>query len=275
MKLRSDEDNLCMIYDDIITLCICPKNYEGYYCQRPIPNLCDFTKIVLNGINLLNTKNSFGHEYLSQNRLSFVEVKSSKKNLNFTIKVKCTIAKSKSSNRFSDFNNTIFFSYSDPKREIKLLDKVNYKYINFKYATEDKNLVFLEMPEIQVNFRLFDKRYYDNILISKSIEKNQILDFLQGEAEFNFEINFDQVKRLITNSGSLNFQLMIKNLKKEEELTSLLYSSQIEVNNQFPYLKQNNYWKLIVAVTLLMIIVVVIFVGYSYRKKNRIKVHNL
>lgn len=259
-------ENNCKMMSKFLDLCVCPKNYEGYYCQRPIPNLCDFNKIILNDINLINSKNNFNEEYLDQNRLSLLE--SNIKFLNFTLKAKCALMKSKSLNRFS--NNTLFFSYYNTKKEIYLLD-IN-DHLGFNYSVENPHLVFLKDPLIEIQISIFDSRMSNKIVYSNKFDKKQSLSIVKGESDFDLNIEINELmKNQFINSGSLFFQIKMIN-QNDEELKSMIFSSQIELSNNFN-IKNGKFSKALTVGIVFIIICVLCLLIYlicSYRRKLKI-----
>ena len=72
-----------------ITKCVCPETHEGEYCQKPISNICEFTKVHLNDIALIANRYSFYTEFLDSPKI-YYDINNSFPDVKFNLKLACS-----------------------------------------------------------------------------------------------------------------------------------------------------------------------------------------
>lgn len=266
-NMSKNSSNVCFIKESHTSMCICSSNFEGEFCHMPIANLCGFSLLELNGINLLEHQNTFYNEYLNRKKIflddlnfskeivnSYIDFDKSNDNngnnryLNFTFSFNCRLLPEKTKDRVA-LNNSTFVNFKNNKQFIidnNNSDSANendnsWKNFSFKeyISSENKEIVFRDVPS---DFILELSFYSMNTLtklvsFEKEVPSQDVFGLMMNKKTSSMIFNYDSYKDLIEVGkvmGAVYFQI---NFRYKEELDQVskantkIYKSTITNNN--------------------------------------------
>lgn len=230
---KSLDNNLCKKLRKTELRCVCSSNYEGRYCQKPISNVCEFSAVNLNDINLLEYNNVFYDEYLKDHKITMFDFTDNKidNKLKFKLKLSCSLLRSSSNNRiklpktnvkkfdnrFLSINIEKYDIISEKNIKINSYDKFffnNFNNNNNTYIEKDKDLI--EFKKF-IHSRIDNWEFFNNDTTTNIVLKNEPLpeEFLIDISFYNMKTLLKEVEYLFKIPSDEVLMFMNNNLEKE------------------------------------------------------------